>query len=417
MLRQNLTFLSLFAISLFFFSCSKTNSSPQVTPPVLGTMNINVSYPAQASQFELIVSEPGGTVLLDTLAPTNTPIIASLKTNSDVVDLTTVISQGGGFFSVNTIKSIDASTLTGLTPGSYFIKTKIGATTPASLFYNNIPNGLITGSNSFVFTNYPDNSITSSQASPANNTVALNYLNYTGNYAYMIIPSAGLYNLHMQTNAKDTVDCSHMDTAIALTFNRPAPFTVSSLYSRFLGIPDTTDLTKMIAFTSVYTETNRPGVDLQYAGVPVEKYELNVNATNASNDNINYYCYSNTIPLTLPFPSESDYSLTSTQNDNVAVSFPNTKPTYYVAYLSNSNIQMAVYAPADTSAIHPVSLLTNQKSKLLQGISINNLAVKTFGFENITGMTYSSFIPYITNPAATQAKRILTASSLIKTIP
>ncbi len=415
--RQILTLLSAPAFSLFFFACSKTNSSPPPPPPVVGTMNINVSYPAQGPQFELIISEPGGTVLLDTLAPTNTPIIAALKTNSTVVDVTTVLSQGGNFFSVNTFKSIDASTLTGLTPGSYFIKTKLGTTTPASLFYNNIPSGVISGFNSFVFTNYPDNSATGSQASPTNNTIALNYLNYTGNYAYMILPSVGLYNLHMQTNAIDTVDCSHLDTAIALTFNRPSPFTVSSLYSSFLGIPDTTDLTKVMAFTSLYTATNRPGVDLQYPNVPVQKYELNVNATNASNDNIGYYCYTNTIPLTLPFPAESDYSLSSTQNDNFSVSFPNAAPTYYAAYLSSPNILMAIYAPSDTTTIHPVTLLTNQKSKLLQGVSLSSLAVKTFEFENVNGMSYAAYIPYITNPAATQSKRISWAANLIKTLP
>jgi hypothetical protein len=418
MQRQILTLLSALTFSSFFFACSKTNSSPQTPPPpVLGTMNINVSYPAQATQFELIISEPGGTVLLDTLAPTNTPIIAALKTNSLVVDLTTVLSQGGNLFSVNSFKSIDASTLTGLTPGSYFIKTKLGTTTPASLFYNNIPSGIVSGFNSFVFTNYPNNSFTGSQANPTNNTVALNYLNYTGNYAYLIFPAAGLYSLHMQTNAIDTIDCSHLDTTIALTFNRPSPFTVSSLYSSFLGIPDTTDLTKIMAFTSLYTETNRPGVDLQYPNVPVQKYELNVNATNASNDNVNYYCYTNTFPLTLPLPTESDFSLSSTQNDNFSVSFPNAAPTYYVAYLNNPNIQMAIYAPSDSTTIHPVTLLTNQKSKLLQGVSLTSLAVKTFGFENVNGMSYAAYIPYITNPAATQSKRISWAASLIKSIP
>jgi len=416
--RQILTLLSTLAFIFFFSSCSKTNSTPPPPPPpVVGTMNINVSYPAQGPQFELIISEPGGTVLLDTLAPTNTPIIAALKTNSTVVDLTTVLSQGGNFFSVNTFKSINASTLTGLTPGSYFIKTKLGTTTPASLFYNNIPSGVINGFNSFVFTNYPDNSSTGSQASPANNTIALNYLNYTGNYAYLILPAVGLYNLHMQTNVTDTVDCSHLDTAIALTFNRPSPFTVSSLYSTFLGIPDTTDLTKIISFTSLYTATNRPGVDLQYPNVPVQKYELNVNATNASNDVVDYYCYTNTIPLMLPFPAENDYSLSSTTNDNFSVSFPNAAPTYYAAFLSNANILMAIYAPSDTSTIHPVTLLTNQKSKLLQGVSLSTLAVKTFEFENIAGMNYATFLPYITNPTAIQAKRITSASNLIKTLP
>jgi hypothetical protein len=233
----------------------------------------------------------------------------------------------------------------------------------------------------------------------------------------MIFPKIGLYSLHSQTNTIDTVDCSHLDTAISLTFNRPSPFTVFSQYSSFSGIPDTTDLTKIISFASFKVPTSRPGVDLEYPGIPVEKYELNVNAQNGSGDYTDYYCYTNTIPLTLPFPAESDYSISSTQNDNFSVNFPNAAPTYYTVTLTSPNIRMTIYAPADSNTIHPVTLLTNQKSKLLQGVSLSSLAVKGFEFENIAGFNYAAYIPYITNPAAVKVKRITSATSLIKTIP
>jgi hypothetical protein len=356
---------------------------------------------------------------LDTLAPTATPIIASLKTNDTLVDVTTVLPQGGNYFTVNSYKSINASTLTGLDVLSYVSNTKTGATTPASIFYDNIPAAVFSANNyqSFAFTNYPYNYSNGSVGSEVNNTLSLNYLNYTGNYAYLIFPAAGLYSLHMQNNAIDTIDCSHLDTAIALTFNRPSPFTMTSTTCIFFGIPDTTDFTKMISFTNYQTETSRPGVDLQYPNVPVQKYELYVNASNTSNDVIGYYSYSHTIPLTLPFPTESDFSLSSTQNDNFSVHFPNAAPTYYAALLNSANIQMAIYARPDSATIHPLTFLTNQKSKLLQGITLSDLAVKNFQFEYVNGLNYGAYLPYITNPAAVNSKQITYASYLKKAIP
>jgi hypothetical protein len=417
--RKLLTLIPI-VLSILFSNCSKNNSNPSIliTPPI-GTMNINVSYPAEATQFELIISEPGGTILLDTLAPTNTPIIAALKTNDTLIDLTTAITAGTNYYIIYSYKSVNAATLTGLSPSDYFIKAKIGATSAASILYTNIPPGVLNSNSLYnlVFTNYPDNIPTSSSANLTNNSITINYLNYAGNYAYLLLPEAGLYNLHMLSNASDTVDCTHMDTAISLTFNRPTAFTVSSVSSPFNGIPDTTDLTKIIAFNTIYSAASRPGVDFEYPNIPVQKYELFVNATNASNDNIGFYCYTSTIPLTLPFPDESAYSLASTQNDNFEVTFPGAKPTYFQTTWSNPNIYLNMYAPSDSGTLHPVTLLANQKSKLLQGVTLSNLAIKAFRFEYVTALNYSTYLSYITNPAAIQAKRILSAASLQKSFP
>jgi hypothetical protein len=382
------------------------------TPPItVGTMNINFTSGIPGSQYELIISEPGGTVLLDTLAAGGTPVIAALKTNDTLVDVTTVGSLGGPY-SITCLKSVNASTILGM-PGFNTISTAAGAkrpvTTPASIYYANIPAGILTytATPQFLFTNFPWNDFSGAETDPANNAIHIGYGNDAGNYAYLLLPSAGLYNLHMQVNAADTVDCTHMDTAILLTFNRPEPFTVNSLYSSFIGIPDTTDLTKIISFTDISAAApGRPGVDFEYPNIPVQKYELNLIGTNASNDDINYYCYTVSIPLTLPLFQESDFTISSTVNNNFSVSFPGTQPSYYATTWSDSTLVLSITSPKDSGTQHPLTLLTNLNSKLLKGFNFSPITLEQFSLGGVNGMAYGPTMSYITNQAAWESNRL-----------
>jgi hypothetical protein len=419
---------SLLAICLFASSCSKTGAkpSPPVVPPpdsttttTVGTMNINVLLTSSDGQAELIIAEPGGNILLDTLATANAPVVATLKTNDTLLDVTGVYKYGPQNFYVDVYKSINPSRLTTLINTGYQINVRTGATTKCTNYYYNVPAGVLNYNQSgdYFFTNYPNNEFDGIEASPSDNDMEVTYENYAGNYAYLLFPGAGLYSLHKQVTPVDSVDCSHLDSATLLTFNRPTPFTVSNTYSTFIAIPDTTDLTKLISFTDYLEVSNRPGVDFEYANVQVQKYEMNIYGNYPNNDAINYYCYTGTIPTTLPFPQESDYALSSSQTDNVSVTFPNAKPTFYSAYLVDSAIGYTFYASPDSSTIHPVTFLANQKSKLLAGSNLNLLALKQFGFTYFDGLSYSNYLPFLTNVAAVSAHHPTSVSTLTKSFP
>jgi hypothetical protein len=422
--RQPFNFLCAFVLCVIFSACGKTGSKPgnsNPPPPLtLGTMNINLTYPGSGTQYELIVSEPGGTVLLDTLTVAGEAVIAALKTNDTLVDVTAVVPGSGANYAITCIKSVNASRMTVLSfTYNYTIASglKTPATTPASIYYENIPSNILS-SGEFLFTNFPWNDFNDAETNPAANSIFIKYGDYVGNYAYFLLPSAGLYNLHMQVNAADTVDCTHMDSAILLTFNRPQQFTLNSLYSTFIGIPDTTDLTKIISFTDISgAPPSRPGVDFEYPKIPVQKYELNTFGTNAGNDEILYYCYADSIPLTIPIFQESDFSISSTQNNNFSVSFPGAQPTYYATSWHDSSISMMIYAPADSGTQHPLTLLANQNPRLLKGANFNPLTLSNFSIGNFNGMSYGPWLTYITNLAAAKSKLVSFNSGLEKTFP
>jgi hypothetical protein len=427
------------AITLMFAACSKTStpSAPPTTPPttpptnpittpVTGSLKINLTYPGYtpATNFELIISEPGGNILLDTVAPWSAPVVATLKTNDTLLDVTTVFNSQGGPVYVEVYKSVNPTTFTYFNQYSYVTNTPRMTGTPAEIFYDNIPAAVTTGytysptTSVLMFTNYPYNEFNGTNFDPTDGTLQVYYNNFGGNYAYLLFPQAGLYNLHLQQNASDTVDLTHMDTAIAVTFNRPTPFTINMQDFIFFGFPDTTNKTRIFDFTDILQYYSYPaGVDLEYPGIPMEKYEMYVGARNPENDELGYYYYGNSIPMTLPFPTESNYTLSSTQPDNFTVSFSGSSPTYYRAGYSGANIRLYIFAPPDSSTLHPLSFLTSKNSKLLQNVSFSDMTASQFSVEYDPGFNYAAWITYYNTTALFQQKLLTSSAILYKSLP
>jgi hypothetical protein len=145
------------ALCVIFYACGKSNSSPSnpsnpVTPsppttPIVGTMNINLAYADGGSQYELIISEPTGKILLDTLSTPPTAIVAALKTNDTLVDVTAIVNTANGAtYTAYIYQSVNASTISRLTQTNYntiAAPLKPGANTYSQILYNNVPPGIL----------------------------------------------------------------------------------------------------------------------------------------------------------------------------------------------------------------------------------------------------------------------------------
>jgi hypothetical protein len=407
------TYLLMTMAVLCLAACSKSGPKPN-TPPgntdsttTTGTLNINCTLPFAGAQTELLVSEPGGKLLLDTVATSAGPITAALKTNDTIVDVTLVeTSNYASNITVDTYKSINPSRLSSLVMGNYPISYPRAPSdaTESAIYYYNLPAiqpAYLIPPNmnaNIFFTNYPFNYYSSFSEMQYENTVRVDYDNYIGNYAYFLLPQLGLYSLHMQQNQTDSVDCSQLDTATLLTFNRPTPFTTISGSSTLFGIMDTSTFTKVIDFRDYQQLAMISGVDYEYAPIPVEKYEMNYFAGYPNGDVVNYYAYTPKLPQTLPLPQESNYTVSSAQQDDFSVTFSNFKPSYYQVTLSDSLVGYTIWMSPDSANIQPVPFLTNLKSKLLQNSSLNSLQLNRFAFADFNGYNYAAFFNYITIP-------------------
>lgn len=412
------------ALCLALASCSKSGSQPNNPPTdsttTTGTMNINCTLPVTGMQTELVLSEPGGKILLDTVTTNAGPMIAALKTNDTLLDITLVVQASAHRFFASVYKSINPSRLTSLIMYSFEQVYTPAPSTSSTIVYYNVPAALTNytfGPNGTIAFTYYYAGASTSQGSPdpSHHTIRYTYTGSTGNYAYLLFPQLGLCKLHLQQHAVDSVDCTTMDTAVALTFNRPFPFTTLVGASTLYAIPDTNDLANVISYTSILQPIGQ-GLDFQYDPFPAEKYEMNYLANNNDNDFLYYYAYTKTLPNTLPLFQSSDYSVSSSQSDNFSVTFPGSRPSYYELAYGDTVLSYSLWASPDTTTLHPLTFLTNKKCKLLQNVAITTLPQPSLSMTNFNGLDYAGYFQYITNQAAIKTKPIAYMSMLMKQV-
>jgi len=420
--------------AVLLFACAKTETTstpppPPVSPPkpptdttaaVVGTMNVNLNYPDQTTtgSFELIISEPGGKVLIDTLAQAKTPVKAALKTNATLVDVTYILDNGSSSpgiprYNVNVYKGVNPSGWVNLTsillPLGYPFA---GSTPPSVLDCRNFPAAAITDGNilhAFQFSNGVNNTSTGVSYNSGINEFMLSYNRHSGIYNYLVLPNLGLCKFYISNGNMDTLDLSQMDTVKTITFARPFPFTVDYQRCTFQGIVDTTDLSKSVSFINIFAPIAPGTGDLQCPKMPMQKYETSIAARNSLNDDLYYYGYATTVPTNLNFPDASSITVISHQADNFSVKFSSpATTTSCMTRLGGTDVFANICSSADSASFHPVSFLKNLKSKLLNGAALNDLVPKSFEFKIVPGFGYADYLSYTTDPALAQTHQIST---------
>jgi hypothetical protein len=427
---MKLLFILLGFLSLIFFSACKKEGATSTTPPPVdttgntATMNINLTYSGTTvtGNFELVIAEPGGKLLLDTIAPVQTAVKAALKTNFKLLDVSYIYvfdtTTGSSQYTANVYKSVDLSGWNTVNPGSIVLDYPNPAGSNDVLYITNYPAAAITDGNvynSFMFNNGVINSFSNGTYDPAGNTLRLSYQRRTGANNYLVLPHLGLYKLFVPNGVtNDTLDYSSLDTAIAISFARPSPSPFSLIYPGcvFTGIPDSTNLASAVSLLDLFNPLAPVTGDLQMPKTPMQKYEISISAKNANNDYAYYYGYVSTIPAQLPFADPSSFTVGSQQNDNFSVTFNNPGTTSFcMTTLTGTHLRLNYFTSPDSIPLHPVTFFTSQKSKLLNGVPISDLAMNNFVFTNVPGFVFADYFAYVCNPSKIQTRQMTTYTS------
>jgi hypothetical protein len=420
------TFLLALAAFLFVCCCliachkDPINQPPPVVPPpdtiASGTLKINLvisgpeSYVNWVARYEVIISEPSGKVLLDTVMAPGTKLTTSLSTNATLVDLTNVYYD-------SSVSQYTAVTYKGVNPSGWVNNFSRSYIAPLINNYDTVHAVM-------AYTNVPsiDNFLFSQNAVSQNNqsdtldwlykTISLTYLQIAGNYAYALWPTVSLYNFHIPKGILDTVDCTILDTAVTLNF--PASPNYTFAQSTLYGYMDTTNINSSMWLYDYYVNPLWTLPDLEYPNKLIEKYALETTWNSTNKETVNTYDYSGSVPASFTLPDPGSYSIGSGQNSNFAVNFTAAKPTYYYTSWQNAASVWTLYASPDSSNLQPLNLLTAQKSKLLQGQSLGTLALKTFQFENVAGYNYAGFLGLVCDTVLLGKTRVVSAVSYAK---
>jgi hypothetical protein len=397
--------LLLLLVVTLFLSCNRTMNHPHPLPT--NGIPINLTYPENnpvyGKQIELIINEPGGAILLDSMLPVNAPLITTLHTTQKLVDVTTVVNDSSaGTIYVTTWQAVDPSSWTTAYPNGYNIIDYNTSGTAAQLYYTNPP-APITDDINFadgVKSGWSSAWASSGTGASPYGNLTVNYSMHAGNYAYILYPIQKLYNFHIPSGAADTVDLTQMDTAIKVNYYRPGYiFTACNM----VGDMDTTNIDRALL---LYAPTFGPGFDTTavqnfcYPPTVVEKYELRIYAHTPDKQNyISYYSYGTQVPATMPFPDSTGYTLNSTQPDNFSFTLLSVNPSYIGTQwtTASSKVNWTIFSSPDSTSLHPLSLLSSLNSRMLQGQNLNTLSFGNFGYGTADQLDYQDYFSFVCN--------------------
>jgi hypothetical protein len=405
------TIIPFLALSLFsMLACHKNQVGTQTTTSdsttTTGTLKINLITGGQfeaayaPGTCELIISEPAGKVLLDTVVTPYTTINASLRTNDTLVDVTNIFYDSyQGNYIATTYKAVNPTAWANDYNLSYFAPTaRLSSSTTAAMVYLNMPN-----LNNFMFDQSSIQAITDTIDNLNHLAIGVYYY-VPGNYAYMMCAPLGLYSMHMPQSLRDTVDCTHLDTAVAVNFTPPSYYNFSSSY--LYGYVDTTNISTALFLYTYYANPLWTLQELWYPPKYFEKYALETTFTSSNKEIVTAYSYTNSISADIAYPDPGSYTIGASQNNHFAITWNAGKPTYYYTIWQDSTVTWTLYAPPDSATLNPLATLTAQTSEMLKGTNLSPLALKSFQFENVSGYNYNSFLALTCDSALLQKTRV-----------
>ncbi len=122
-------------LNTFILGCKKDHPATTAAAQ-LDSLHINLNFPSSQSGlnqdplkvYELIISEAGGKVVLDSIMQYNTPIVTWLKTNQTLLDITTVRGWAStNSFLIHSYKAIDLTAWVNI-PGNDSVQLPSGGT-------------------------------------------------------------------------------------------------------------------------------------------------------------------------------------------------------------------------------------------------------------------------------------------------
>jgi hypothetical protein len=407
--------LGLFLFLCCMYACKKNNDAhPSSGNSGTGTGTLSFSTPVDSAQ-ELIVSETGGKVLVDTVFTNNGTFSTTLHTNDTLVDVTIdVVSRGAGpttgpaYYFVTTYKAVNPARWQTVNTGNYLVP--LGPVPPSvsgTLTYLHVPNisdPFADFSAAIQFSDYAQP--TTATEIYGGSTLQFQYYQYGNNLDYLLFPGIERYKLHTHVTNNDIIDLTEMDTAIAVKFSRPAEYATVTTCT-LIGYSDTTNYSNsLLLYLQFLPPPINPAADVEYPKEKFKAYELNINFSNSNNDDAFYYSYGDTVPSALALPNESSFNLSSSTASLFTVNFAAPKPSYYLTQWQTGNVYWAYYAPPDSTTLRPLSTLTALNSKLLQGQNLSSLGLTNFGFGTAQGLDYLHYFDYLTDPALLKVRRL-----------
>ncbi|MFD2247541.1 hypothetical protein [Pontibacter ruber] len=376
--------------------------APAPEPAPIKTFDFSFRYDTHmegAKDFELILSQEDGKVVLDTLIAFNTDHKLRIKSGDTKYDLTTVLFNAPN-------NSYWVETYVQVNPDKWHLRYSMTSNTSpierekAEVTYTNIPNDKdmyfwSKGSTGYMATW---------------NAGTLKFANYTRSLptdlAYIILPNYGKYMFTELTSNKTTVDFTEAGNTGKRKYTKPAGITNFRTY--LYGYTKEDEKTKQNLYSSLISLSNE--YDLHFPPTGIEVYDLEVTYTDAGSYLHSYKYYGNQIPTEIDFAPTSDFSVSTSGFEDFTVTFTDDKPSIYNMYWAATDASFDarwnVYSSPEKSSFKPKAFLEGLKSKTLEGKNVSAFKLSYVRSQKMKDHSYQAILDIMANPALSLYKEV-----------
>ncbi|SFH08215.1 hypothetical protein [Pontibacter chinhatensis] len=402
-------------LASLFFTCTllSCNSDKETDPAPVPAKTFNFSFRydtslEEAKDYELILSDKGGKVLLDTLLAFNVNHNLSLKSEDTKYNLTTLL-----------IDPIDNSywiqTYLQVNPDKWRVAYLPSSETPvvkekADITYTNFPSA-----RDFYF---QSRSLNSYRGSITGNTLTINEFTrlVPTDLAYLLVPSHGKYLFTEITSNQTTADFSKAGNTEKRKFNKPA--NISSFATFLTGYTKAGDRTSSI---NLYWSPFIPSeeYDLQFPLTVIEEFYLNVSYKDAGGYSHSYSYIGREVPTELDLSPVSNFTITKSGFEDFGVTFTNDKPTIFNSLWGTEDASIearwGIFSSPDEANYKPKAFLEGLKSKKLAGKDLSVFKLLTGTSRKVNNYSYSEYYDLWANSKLFKENETRQEKSIYKT--
>lgn len=403
-------------VLLVILCISCTKEKEEVKPQPLTNLPVSLKILPGFTNIktaELIILEPKGKKLLDTVVSTYQQHTFKLKTLEKNFTVTTIWNN-------EAIKKTFVTTYYEVNPDKwelsaslnypYFRQEMYVPKKQASLKYWNIPH---IPDDRFYFTTPGEQAMSLGYASYLN-ILDIEYQRERPNYTYLVIPSLGLYKMHQVSSNIELIDLSQMEKATTVNFETPANLTKRSVLLN--GYPNEKDYSENLMLYLSGLDQLKGNYDLIYPNNHIKKYSLNTSWLDADNNVYEYFSFSNTVPTKLSFLDDSHLKVTSKTLDNLGVQFTKDLPTYHKSVWDSKDLAWTVYLPSNKTSYQPLEQLNSLNSSLLNNRNLSDLKLINLTIEKADELTYQEFFNNVFNNDINKVNKITLSRRFTKNI-
>jgi hypothetical protein len=369
------------------FSCETDNEpkpSQELKSEVVSEFNFAYDTSPKVLDFELIISQKDGKVLLDTLIASHASHNLHVKSTDTKFDVTTILyDQKNNYYYVKTYGQVD--------PNNWHIN-KAGSPSPAiarektSIAYKNLP---INNLNVLFMAR----EFGSGQLSLSNNTISVNYNRIKPtDMAFLLLPERGKYFFNEITAAENVIDYSEAKDVVKHKYNKPAGITGfrSYLYG-YNSDGESSFLYYLFGFGGVVATAE---YDLQSPSSGFTGYNLDLQYYDAEKHWHTYKFLNTSIPSEVAFEAASDFTVTKSGFDDFQISFATEKPSTYSTGWNptdeNYKIRWDFFNSPEETSFKPKAYIENLKSKILpdKPVSLKLVSVTSYKAKDRSHQAY-----------------------------